>query len=92
MAMLDLVPLQTLQLGLPFLAVTLGAVHALIMRWLAGQMPLRRAPRVTRVPASTRPWRPFTKYRPTNRISSWLKVHSMPRSASHHGASTLPNW
>lgn len=29
MAMLDLVPLQTLQLGLPFLAVTLGVVHAL---------------------------------------------------------------
>lgn len=28
-AMLELVPLQTLQLGLPFLAVTLGAVHAL---------------------------------------------------------------
>lgn len=28
MAMLDLVSLPTLQLGLPFLAVTLGFVHA----------------------------------------------------------------
>lgn len=28
MAMLDLVPLQALQLGLPFLAITLGLVHA----------------------------------------------------------------
>ena len=32
LAMLDLVSLQTLQLGLPFLAVTLGVVHALA--WL----------------------------------------------------------
>lgn len=30
MAMLDLVSLQTLQFGLPFLAVTLGVVHALL--------------------------------------------------------------
>lgn len=34
MAMLDLVSLQTLQLGLPFLAVTLGIVHALA--WALG--------------------------------------------------------
>ena len=37
MAMIDLVPLPTLQLGLPFLAVTLGVAHALL--W--GLWPVR---------------------------------------------------